>query len=217
MPVTINGDGSISGLAVGGLPDGSVDADTLASNAVSSDKLPTSSILKVFNQTLTAGASYSVTNQYQAGNSIAWVDTAFDLTCNLSRSDSNLLILADIKFNARRSDSNAGFNTPYRIYDVTSSQIVLGQTDETHVNQQPLSSGPVGSSGLNSGDKYGSYSIPCMIFYNPPSNSTTRRFKIQFTGANNAGTVHLGRTVEDNNYLWDSKGPCSLTILEIAA
>ena len=214
MPVTINGDGSIAGLAVGGLPDGSVDADTLASNAVSSDKLPTSSILKVFNQTLTAGASYSVTNQYQAGNSIAWVDTAFDLTCNLSRSDSNLLILADIKFSTEQG--GGGFNAPYRIYDVTSSQIVLGQTDETHVNQQPLSSGPVGSSGPNSGNRYGSFSIPCMIFYNPPSNSTTRRFKIQFTGANNSGTVHLGRTVEDNNYLYDSKGPCSLTILEIA-
>ena len=57
MPVTINGSGSIAGLAVGGLPDGSVDADTLASNAVSSDKLPTSSILKVFNQTLTTGAT----------------------------------------------------------------------------------------------------------------------------------------------------------------
>ena len=27
MPVTINGDGSITGLSVGGLPDGSVDAD----------------------------------------------------------------------------------------------------------------------------------------------------------------------------------------------
>ena len=215
MPITINGSGSIAGLAVGGLPDGSVDADTLASNAVSSDKLPTSSILKVFNQTLTAGASYSVTNQYQAGNSIAWVDTAFDLTCNLSRSDSNLLILADIKFSTEQG--GGGFNAPYRIYDVTSSQIVLGQTDETHVNQQPLSSGPTGSSGLNSGDKYGSFSVPCMIFYNPPSNSTTRRFKIQFTGANNSGTVHLGRTVEDANYLWDSKGPCSLTILEIAA
>ena len=31
MPVTINGNGSITGLSVGGLPDGSVDADTLAS------------------------------------------------------------------------------------------------------------------------------------------------------------------------------------------
>ena len=39
MPVTINGDGSITGLAVGGLPNGSVDADTLASNAVTSVKL----------------------------------------------------------------------------------------------------------------------------------------------------------------------------------
>ena len=214
MPVTINGDGTITGYTPP-IADGSITSAKLASNAVSSDKLPTSSILKVFNQTLTAGASYSVTNQYQAGNSIAWVDTAFDLTCNLSRSDSNLLILADIKFSTEQG--GGGFNAPYRIYDVTSSQIVLGQTDETHVNQQPLSSGPVGSAGPNGGNKYGSYSIPCMIFYNPPSNSTTRRFKIQFTGANNAGTVHLGRTVEDNNYLWDAKGPCSLTILEIAA
>ena len=39
MPVTINGDGSITGLAVGGLPDGSVDADTLASNAVTNAKI----------------------------------------------------------------------------------------------------------------------------------------------------------------------------------
>ena len=39
MPVTINGSGSITGLAVGGLPDGSVDADTLATNAVTTNKI----------------------------------------------------------------------------------------------------------------------------------------------------------------------------------
>ena len=39
MPVTINGDGSITGLAVGGLPNGTVDADTLASNSVITDKI----------------------------------------------------------------------------------------------------------------------------------------------------------------------------------
>ena len=39
MPVTINGDGSITGLAVGGLPDGCVDTDTLANDAVTSDKM----------------------------------------------------------------------------------------------------------------------------------------------------------------------------------
>ena len=44
MPVTINGNGSISGLSVGGLPNGTVDADTLASNAVTSAKLSGSAI-----------------------------------------------------------------------------------------------------------------------------------------------------------------------------
>ena len=39
MPVTINGDGSITGLSVGGLPNGIVDADTLATNSVTSDKI----------------------------------------------------------------------------------------------------------------------------------------------------------------------------------
>ena len=40
MPVSINGNtGVITGVAVGGLPDGTVDADTLASNAVTAGKL----------------------------------------------------------------------------------------------------------------------------------------------------------------------------------
>ena len=44
MPVTINGNGSITGLSVGGLPNGTVDADTLASNAVTTAKLANNSV-----------------------------------------------------------------------------------------------------------------------------------------------------------------------------
>jgi len=53
MPVTINGDGSITGLAVGGLPDGCVDADTLANGAASGSKLtmPTGSVIQVVQTT----------------------------------------------------------------------------------------------------------------------------------------------------------------------
>ena len=48
MPVTINGDGSITGLAVGGLPDGCVDTDTLANGAASGSKItmPTGSVIQ---------------------------------------------------------------------------------------------------------------------------------------------------------------------------
>ena len=44
MPVTINGDGSIAGVSVGGFPDGTVDADTLAANAVTSAKVASAAI-----------------------------------------------------------------------------------------------------------------------------------------------------------------------------
>ena len=44
MPVPINGDGSITGLSVGGLPNGSVNADTLASNAVTTAKIANSAV-----------------------------------------------------------------------------------------------------------------------------------------------------------------------------
>ena len=44
MPVTINGSGSIAGLSVGGLPNGTVDADTLASNAVTNAKIANSAV-----------------------------------------------------------------------------------------------------------------------------------------------------------------------------
>tara|TARA_B100000242_G_scaffold281933_1_gene242738 strand:+ start:7346 stop:7939 length:594 start_codon:yes stop_codon:yes gene_type:complete len=39
MPIAINGSGTLTGISVGGLPDGIVDADMLASNAVTAGKL----------------------------------------------------------------------------------------------------------------------------------------------------------------------------------
>tara|TARA_B100000686_G_scaffold347018_1_gene434812 strand:+ start:4083 stop:4682 length:600 start_codon:yes stop_codon:yes gene_type:complete len=39
MPVAISGDGTITGLSVGGLPNGIVDADMLAANAVTAEKI----------------------------------------------------------------------------------------------------------------------------------------------------------------------------------
>ena len=44
MPITINGDGTISGLAVGGLPDGTVDADSIAANAVTNAKVASGAV-----------------------------------------------------------------------------------------------------------------------------------------------------------------------------
>ena len=42
MAIVINGSGTVTGLAVGGLPDGTVDADTLATDSVTAAKIPAS-------------------------------------------------------------------------------------------------------------------------------------------------------------------------------
>ena len=60
MPVTINGNGSITGLVVGGLPDGCVDTDTLANNSVTSAKSVLTEGIKMVDQwRLTANTSIS--------------------------------------------------------------------------------------------------------------------------------------------------------------
>ena len=47
MPISINGSGTVTGISVGGLPDGIVDTDMLASNAITEGKLPAGTVIKV--------------------------------------------------------------------------------------------------------------------------------------------------------------------------
>ena len=45
MAITINGNGTVTGVSVGGLPDGIVDAGTLASNSVETAKIATKAVI----------------------------------------------------------------------------------------------------------------------------------------------------------------------------
>ena len=94
MPVTINGNGSITGLSVGGLPDGSVDADTLASNAVTnakiasgaitSSEMPTGSVLQA--------VEGSTENRIEITSGTgSWVDTNLSATITHSNTVNKLI------------------------------------------------------------------------------------------------------------------------------
>ena len=72
MPVTINGNGSITGLVVGGLPDGCVDTDTLANNSVTSAKSLLTEGIKMVDQwrlttntSITASAAYFLDSNWE--------------------------------------------------------------------------------------------------------------------------------------------------------
>ena len=91
MPVTINGSGSIAGLAVGGLPDGSVDADTLASNSVTAAKLQSGSVIQ--SVTKMGTDCYNMTN-----TSFAELASALRVTLpTVQASNSKILIIFSSK------------------------------------------------------------------------------------------------------------------------
>lgn len=78
MAIVINGSGTVTGLSVGGLPDGTVDSDTLATNSVTADALkddaiatgdlPTGSVLQAVSQSssILETSSTSYADMYSA-------------------------------------------------------------------------------------------------------------------------------------------------------
>ena len=57
MPISINGSGTITGVSVGGLPDGIVDTDMIAAGAVTAPKKGAGSILQVASTILDPGSN----------------------------------------------------------------------------------------------------------------------------------------------------------------
>jgi hypothetical protein len=98
-PIAINGSGTITGISVGGIPDGVVDTDVLAANAVTTAKLGSaeaSGLAKAwvnFNGTSTVAirASYNVssitdngTGDYTVNFTTAMADVNYSLIANSS-------------------------------------------------------------------------------------------------------------------------------------
>ena len=65
MPISINGSGTVTGISVGGLPDGIVDTDMLASDAITEAKLPAGTIIKVTSGTHNTTGLSTTSTSYQ--------------------------------------------------------------------------------------------------------------------------------------------------------
>ena len=101
MAIAINGSGTVTGISVGGLPDGIVDTDMLAAAAVTAPKRGTGGILQVVTATYSTEVSTT---------SSTYSDTG--LTCNITPASSSnkVLIVAQIYMSADSSRDTAKIN-----------------------------------------------------------------------------------------------------------
>ena len=197
MPITINGNGTITGLSVGGLPDGTVDADTLATGAASGSKItmPTGSVIQVVQGTFTG-----VTDTTGTG----LVDTG--ITKNITVTGSNKVLVSYTCYMSAKT----GVYGVRTVLVRGSSQIFLGD--------QP-STGLRATGGGWTNNSLGDYTTwnHSNTFLDTPG-AGTHTYKIQFsstyTGSNEA---RVGRPIGGTSNSAYYTTPSHITLMEIAA
>ena len=159
MPVVINGSGSITGLSVGGLPDGIVDTDMIAAAAVTAPKRGAGAILQVVQNSFSTQTNF---------NSTSYVDTGLNATITPSATSSKVLILGYIPVNTSL------FASPYNVYG-WGFNIVRGSTEiKTGTGLQYYQA--VADSDIS----YTVFNQPHQpIFLDSPNTTSSTTYKIQ--------------------------------------
>ena len=202
MPVTINGDGSITGLSVGGLGSGVVNTATLADGAASGSKLtmPAGSVIQVVQSVKTNTQSFSTGSQTLS-------DSYFDisgLSVSLTPASGTKCLVSY----AVNVGGQAGYGQGLVLFR-DSTQIYLGNADGSTIRlsnfDYTVDNKKVDSMSGQFLDTHGA------------NGSTAVTYKLQMYVAEPGWTTRVNRsqsTASDRDY---GRGASSITVMEIAA
>ena len=206
MPVTISGSGTITGIATGGLPDGSIASSDLADNAVTAGKLASSLDLTGKTVTLPSGTGGKIlqvqsTSKLDAftGSSTSFADiTGMTVSITPTAADSNILIDANFVVSNTAGGRSMYFN------------LVRGST----AIAQPSAGNPHDSTiQCNTISFNYNVQVAKIQFLDDPTYTLgdTITYKIQYK--TDSGTVAIGRRGDRADELSIS----TITAMEVAA
>lgn len=193
MPISIDGSGTIAGVSVGGLPDGTVDTDTIADAAVTAAKRGAGAILQVVEGSTSTEVTVSTTT---------YTDTGLSATITPTSASNKILILVSQQVLASRSSSDSGLG----IRLLRDSTVIWTPVES--------SVGPV-SSLVSAG---GSISMSVWAhqhcqYLDSPSTTSAVTYKTQGrpynTADSGAATFQAANTVENGN--------SRIVLMEVAA
>jgi len=195
MPISINGSGTVTGVSVGGLPDGIVDTDMLASNAITQAKLPAGTVLQVVSATKTDTFST---------NSTSYTDlTGMSVSITPTSTSSKILINVDV--HGVGDDQTQLYMEILRTSD--NNSVCIGDTAGTRVRSSLgsgyfLQTNDVRHQGIN--------------FLDSPNTTSTFNYKIR-TRTQGSGNIYINRAVGDDGNTTSGRFPSTITVMEIAA
>ena len=198
MPVTINGNGSITGLAQGGI-DGT--------KVVTSAAQPAGSILQVVATNLTAPTSVA----YGAAALSATTPVTVNITSTVA--NSKFVISGMIHGEAERENYEVGFVTR-RTIGGSGASINVG----TGSGSRAVLTTVMGGTGLDNNHNTTSDATIFAPFLDSPSQAagTTITYAFHPYGIVHAGTFYFCRTRNDNDNAYDERTASHITVEEVA-
>jgi len=203
MAIAINGSTNvITGVGVGGLPDGIVDADMLAANAVTSEKLASGKILQVVSKTKTDVAS----NATASGAWWNYTDNSLKITLTPSSASNKIYLIAF-----------------FNIMEVSGQWVMFrfeqdGQRIDEAVGDAAGSRKRITGQHMNGGDNNGGrfYMMAAQI---DADSTSSRTYNLAFRHTSGiTRTLYLNRTGDDGDNATDyGRSISTLTAMEIAA
>jgi len=201
MPIAINGSGTLTGISVGGLPDGIVDADMLAANAVTAGKLASGvggKILQVVSTTKTDVFSESVA----AG---AFSADALTVSITPSNASNKIFILANINLGC-----SVATEGKFQIFKAGS--VITGATGDASGSNTRVTAMSIQLAGT------GQQSNITGQYLDTAGGTSAITYSIRIGhGSSAARTTYLNRSHSDTSGTADSRATSTITVMEVAA
>ena len=131
MPITINGSGTLTGISVGGLPDGIVDTDMIAATAVTEPKRGAGAVLQVIYQ------RDNTRRKFASVTGGAWQNSYTQVNTGITPKRASSILLFDVCIHYGVHDQQGTGSVFWQVQEdkggtVTTPNTLNGDTDQTH-------------------------------------------------------------------------------------
>ena len=199
MPIAINGSGTLTGISVGGLPDGIVDTDMLAAKAATAAKIGDGGVIQVVHALKTDQQSTTASLAHANAVEISGMSCSITLT----NSSNKVLVLLSLMIGASQDTTVGG--------TIRRGTTIVAQADAA-------SSRTRNTFGLGNGASarlWRMTPLHCTVLDTPGAGTHTYTAKY---GGNGSATIYInreGRNLDNNSDICIATS--SLTVMEIVS
>ena len=194
MAIAINGSGTVTGISVGGLPDGIVDTDMIATGAVTAPKRGAGAILQIVNAVYSAAASFTTSGS-------TFQDTGLTASITPSSNSNKILVTYQLE---------CGAETSYR----HACRLVRGSTDILLANSAGDRTRATNSNGNPPNNvRMSSFS---QTYLDSPNTTSSTTYKLM-GWAESGGDFFINRSEVNSDSASHARGVSTMTLMEVAA